>query len=324
MIIVHLPPYISDAHIPAFFFPIKIVFYDVFGRASVTAMSFVSGFLIYFSLLELSWNKIVVRRFKKLIIPMAFWNFAMIVFSIIVFLFLGRTLPAYENVRALNLHEILFNSIFSLNNLAASGTLSFIRDLFVCSVISTPLAFLIKRFSWFVIAALLIIYLTISFEPIVFRGSIFIFFALGMVVAQEIGHLKVSTLLRCIYVVVICVVFAIEFGLFSEFYMYDLLKRAAIGLFFLDLSFYLMTVLKIRMVDSFSGATYLIYLSHDIAFMILWGVWNIFVGKDITPVYLLFFFLVPLSWFFVVKHLLRIFKFLPAFGQVLIFGKVRG
>ena len=53
MIVVHIPPWLEHAYIPTFFEPIKVFYYNIFGRISVTALSCISGFLIYFTIVTL-------------------------------------------------------------------------------------------------------------------------------------------------------------------------------------------------------------------------------------------------------------------------------
>lgn len=320
MIIVHLPPWLETANIPLFFEPIKIIFYDILGRSSVTALSCISGFLIYFVIDKKSWTSIVESRFRNLIVPMAFWNSIAICYALVIFYTLGKTLPAFTAIQNASPPDIVFNAILGVNNKTASGTLSFLRDLFVCAVLAVPLGILIKRFSWGVILSLLAIYLLVSFEPVVMRGSILLAFAIGMVIAHHQGHLIISKQLRFGYLIGLVFVCLIEFDFLSPFYQYDLVKRAVLSMFFIDIAFFLSLQFSKGRVDKLAASTYLIYLSHDVAFLTLWGVWNLFVGNQITASYLIFYFLTPLLWFTTVSYSIKWLTVLPPLLQEVMKG----
>lgn len=321
MIVVHIPPWLEHANIPAFFEPIKIFYYNIFGRSSVTALSCISGFLIYFTITKTDWLNVVVSRFKSIVVPMAFWNFVTILFAFIVLYALSKPLPASRLVMDSSPFEVLVNGIFSLNNKPAAGSLAFLRDLFVCALLSFPLLVLIKRFSWLVLIAAVIVHLTISFQPLVFRGTILIAFITGLTIARRVGHLKISNFLRLLYILSLIVIFLIEFSNTSQFYLYNEFKRLTLSLVLIDLSYLLTKFGKFKCLLRFAPTTFLVYLTHEIAFMMLWGGWVLVFGKEITPLYLFFFFCIPILWFLFISASLQLIKYFPLYLQVLIKGK---
>ena len=322
MIVVHIPPWLEHAHIPSFFEPIKIFYYDIFGRSSVTAFSCISGFLIYFTIIKRDWLNVIVSRCKSIVVPMAFWNSVTIFFALIILYTLGKPLPASNLVIESSYFEVVVNGIFSLNNKPAAGSLAFLRDLFVCVLLSFPLAALIKRFSWLVLVAAVIVHLTISFQPLVFRGTILVAFITGLTVAYSIGHLKISFFLRLLYVLGLIVVFLIEFSNASQFYLYNEFKRLTLSLFLIDLSYVLTKFRKFKWLLWLAPSTFLVYLTHELVFMMLWGGWVLVFGNEITPQYLAFFFFIPVLWFLLIAITLPLISYFPAFLQVLIKGKV--
>lgn len=323
MIFVHLPPGLSHTVLPNFMEPLKIIIIDILGRGSVPALSCISGFLFYFSLGKRKWNVLIKSRTINLIIPMAFWNCVFIFFGIAVLVSTGEKLSIFEQLANISLLEIIYDKIFAINYGAACISHNFLRDIFICAVLAIPLRPLIKRFSWLVVIAALVIDLTITFQPIVMRGPILVFYILGMVIAQEIGSLKFIVRSRLPYLMGLVLIVMVEFDMINSFYLYNWLKRLILSVLVLDVSIVLASKVKSRFIDTLDRSTYLIFLGHNVAFMFFWGVWTLMFGKQIGSIYLLFFSLAPLLWVVTAVSSTGIIYKLPSFIQVLIMGRSR-
>ncbi|AGP77742.1 hypothetical protein I633_08400 [Alteromonas mediterranea 615] len=326
MIIVQIPPWMKEAYIRDFFEPIKILFYDIFVRSSVTALSYVSSFLIYFGLINKSRRTISFTRFKSIVLPLVFWNLLMIIFSAGMFYIKGSSYPGMESIAAFDLLDFFFNGLLALNSKPATGSLAFLRDFFVCSLLSSCLVFAIRKIGFYAILIVLAIHTFYSFEPIVMRSTILVAFTIGIYVAHKVGELKISSYFREIYILAPSVVLSVEFSILSEkFFLYDTFKRAGLSLLFINISYVLALKTKSfiwrERITNIANITSLIYLSHSLAFLFFWGVWNILIADKITPEYLVFFLLLPPFCFYFIYRLAPFSSYLSFPLQFLITGK---
>ncbi|PRD42621.1 succinoglycan biosynthesis protein exoh [Phyllobacterium phragmitis] len=148
-------------------------------RVGVPCLSAISGYLLLRNGLEtFDYRKVLGRKMQSILLPLLIWNGA---FFLFVFLVQSRGigegyLPDVTHVP----FPDLLNLIFALNGEPINLPLYFLRDLFVCILLSPVLAFLVKRYPLSTLTLLLA--LTVVPVPIhiVVRKSILLSFALGM------------------------------------------------------------------------------------------------------------------------------------------------
>lgn len=329
MTMVHMPPGL-DAF-SAFPFPLfvsKLVTSDILGRASVTALSFISGYLIYHSLQESSWAMLARRRFVNLVMPMAVWNTVLIALGLLFLLVLGMEMQVVRGLRDLPLARILTDRILALNNRGATTSLNFLRDTFACVLLAWPLAWAIRRFSWMVVLALIAIDLTFGFQPIVYRGIILIAFATGIAYAQSLGSLAHISRLRYPALAALLAVAAIEttshlgYGVDYTFPGYEFLKRLVVSVVMIDVAQLLAnSSLPRALIDRIDRSTYFIFLAHNVAFLLFWGAWQLVFGRSLEGPYLVFYLGAPLLWVALAVASAPGIARLPASLQILIQGK---
>ena len=137
---------------------------EVAGRASVPLLSVVSGFLFVGYLARRSHLKATKDRAKGLLVPIVTWNLVgILLFSIL------------DGVRPWSL-----NDFFPFTDHGFQYHLTFLRDLFVVSLLS-PL--LIRALKYAPLATIASVILITAFEdtwPIILRASILMYFTFGL------------------------------------------------------------------------------------------------------------------------------------------------
>ena len=152
-------------------------------RASAALLSVVSGYLAALTLLQgkVSAVSLYRRRFRSIVLPMLFWS----VLICTIYLALGQSNALLMTSDSNWLDKL--NLVFFMTRAPDGPTLhlGFLRDLFVCVLISPLLLLLLKRLPMVTIVLLLAVYLfehagqlVIILRPLVIFG-----FSLGMLLA---------------------------------------------------------------------------------------------------------------------------------------------
>lgn len=326
MTIVHIPPGLGDKTLPEFLIVPKILIIDILGRASLPSLSWISGFLMYFSLKDTPVCDLIRKRFKALIVPMMFWNAALMVLGLLVLIAVGEKMTVIELLKGLGWSEIIFDRLLALNYGAASDSLNFLRDLFVCVVLSWPIMKAIEKASWLVPLAVFVVDVSLGFQPVVMRGSILVYYTLGLAVAHHLGSFDFISRLRLLALAGLAVVLTREFpALFGAFDLpdsvYELIKRASVSILFLDTSLYLARTVESPVIHRLDPPNYLFFLSHNVGYAVLWAFWVLMFGKDLTPVYSVYFLFAPVVLFASVIATHTFLKRLPGTIQILVAGR---
>lgn len=327
MTIVHIPPGIDNfADFPAHFEPVKVLVNDILGRASVSALSFISGFLLLFSVQRKSWGELFKGKFINLIIPMAFWNCMIICFGYVVLVATGTEIYVLRFLDGLSWYEIISNRIFAIHHGAASDSLNFLRDIFLCILLSPLIIFLAKRLSWcLLIAVVLLDGLTDFLVPFV-RSTILIFFIAGIVFGISRNDFSVFAKLRALVYAAFIIIVLVELKVLGldlikeRMFMYDMLKRLIAALFVLDVALVCARSIQSRLIDRVDAATFFIFLAHNLVFLIPWGVWKALMGEDLEFPYIIFYLGVPLLNVSLLTLIYPYGRFLPRPLQYLVVG----
>ncbi|WP_420961584.1 acyltransferase family protein [Brucella sp. IR073] len=149
-------------------------------RVGVPCLSAISGYLLMRKG-ALDYGKTLERKARSILLPLFIWNGA---FFLTVYLMQSRGMGQgyLPDVTQARLPDLL-NLIFALNGEPINLPLYFLRDLFVCILLSPLLAVLVKRYPALTLAVLLAV--TAAHVPvfIVLRQSILFSFAIGMAIA---------------------------------------------------------------------------------------------------------------------------------------------
>ena len=306
---------------------IKRVLVDWLGRASVPALSLVSGFLIVPSLLKYGYAALARERFRALIVPMVFWNLLIIGLSVAILIALGHKTSPVRALDGQSAWEILLFKAISLNYAGATTALNFLRDAFVCALLSPLLVLGARRGSWLFVALVWVWGLSIGFAPVVYRPSILMFFSAGVLVADRGMKLTPPSWL--------C---AISLALFGAIEWVSSHKAPGIAWELVGWSRYpiiciafsaIVLAISSRLSGTrfgnhlvrFEPSIYLAFLGHSVFFLLAWGTWQKIFGADLNFPYHLFFLASPAAWMFICVWLLPLLRGWPAWLQVVVRGK---
>lgn len=137
---------------------------DVAGRASVPLLSIISGFLIVGYLSRRSSLQAAKDRATTLLLPLITWN----LIALLVFTALNRS------------QDISINSIFPFTEHGTQQHLTFLRDLFVVSLLSPLLIWGLRRTPIIIVMAIILITAFINTWPVILRAPILMFFTFGL------------------------------------------------------------------------------------------------------------------------------------------------
>ncbi len=160
------------------------VWADVLGRASVTALSFISGYLLVRMAAEAPLAQIARRRFRSVIVPMLVWN------AVFIAMVACKALLAPDpGAPWLRTDAGLLAALTGLTGPTANLSLFFLRDLFVSSLVVRLALGWLRRWPAAVLTAVAIVTVFDLAEPLIFRPSILFFAMAGAAHAQRASRL---------------------------------------------------------------------------------------------------------------------------------------
>ncbi len=160
---------------------------DTLGRASVAALSFISGYLLWRKAAGRSFGVVARDKARSLLVPMLVWNLVFVGLLLGRFLLTGRHGEAGHDPFAAGADTL--SLLTGLDGETANRSLFFLRDLFVASLLVHLLGPLLRRYPLPLLAAIALVAVLDVGAPLIFRPSILLFVAAGMVVAQRGWHL---------------------------------------------------------------------------------------------------------------------------------------
>lgn len=155
------------------------------GRASAALLSVISGYLAATTLMKRSASVTALyrRRFVSIVLPMVFWASV----TYFVYWLVSQARPTFINDADSWLDKL--NIIFFITETPIGATmhLGFLRDLFVCFLLSPILLPLIRHVAWLVLPAMLAFYLMVhsSAAVIILRPLIIFAFCIGIFLATR-------------------------------------------------------------------------------------------------------------------------------------------
>ena len=297
---------------------------DILGRASVAVLSLVSGFLLVGALEKFNPIQIVKDRFRVLIMPMITWNLILLLMVLgasAVGVHLGLKLPAATPLG-------LANALTGVLGASFNSPLSFLRDLFVASLLLVLFWRPIRRH---LMLALVIVLGLSVFEltaPVVLRPTILLFMLGGC--ALRVNRIQLSEMARAkpLFCGILCsglVFLACHFAGTDQgpiAALENIAKRVALSFAMIALALAIGRSSHVQAVfDLFEPVAFLAYLSHTILAKLIWVLMG-GVGVDIMgPSYLIYFFTAPALVFILCLPMRWIIDFLPAPLPVLVKGK---
>ncbi len=157
----------------------RVFLRDSLFRVGVPCLSAISGYLLFrHGTAKLDYGKTVRRKAKTVLLPFLLWNSAFFLFVLILQYFgIGDGfLPDLSNASP----RMLSTLLFAIEGTPINLPLYFLRDLFVCILLSPLLAMLISRFPFLTLAGLLLLAALPIPLGIVLRNSILFSFSFGI------------------------------------------------------------------------------------------------------------------------------------------------
>ena len=187
MIFVHVNPgtaqFSSTLHGIRAFDAVRFFLVDSLGRASVALLSVVAGYLAVFSLRRESYGVFLHKKVKSLALPMVVWN---VVFLAMVVL--GSTLSAGYveqsfggDITLSRLPDLLLG----LDGLPANEPLAFLRDVFICALLTPVLLMEVRRSIRLYVVTVTALGLLGVFTAFLMTPSILVLYACGIYFADR-------------------------------------------------------------------------------------------------------------------------------------------
>lgn len=158
---------------------LRVFLRDSLFRVGVPCLSAISGYLLFRSgSTSLDYGKTVVRKTKTVMLPFLLWNcaFFVLVFALQYYGIGDGYLPDLSQASPRTLSTLLF----AIDGAPLNLPLYFLRDLFVCILLSPILAFLVGRAPLLTLACLLLLAAWPVSIGIVLRNSILFSFSFGI------------------------------------------------------------------------------------------------------------------------------------------------
>ncbi len=311
---------------------VDMIWVDWLGRASVAALSFVSGVLLWRGLAVRKAADMALRRAQTLLVPMIVWNI------IFIGLAIAKALASAE-ADAVGLPETLLdaikgfnllNAVAGLNGSTINNSLFFLRDLFMVSVILIVLRRIVGRWPLAAVGLAFLAAVTDSLEPLLFRPSILLFATAGFAFARFGMSLSAFHDVRLASTVLAVGAGLLALGTVSpdripetQAALDNLGKRIVLTVGLLSTTAWLARMRAAATVASLAGAAYATYLLHEPLARVARSAHEWAFGAPSGMGEVLFFLSIPFLAFAVGGVMMLILPALPRALQIALVGKAR-
>lgn len=255
---------------------------DYLGRASVPALSLVSGYLLAAGInrkRNLSVLGFAEKKTKSVLVPMLIWNLIYIGTVVAAYLTVGHSHRVIEIFREGSALDIV-NAFAALTDTPANFSLYFIRDFFVTQV----LLFALLRWGGGARIPLLIGIAACStvgqYDPIISREMIVLFASLGALLALAGWNLIALASSRTVQIITL----ALLFGFFlwgdsgiraaTTVQFSEILMRVTMSLMILIVAYYLAQTPVSSTFHALAPIAFLTYLLHLPVTSMMWVLWS--------------------------------------------------
>lgn len=305
---------------------IGAVFGNTLGRVSVSLLSFISGYLLWWRARTIPIGVLAMRRFRSVLVPMLVWSAIYILLAVMKEPLTG---VIAHKIEGLDLAPAsLANAWAGITGPTANLSLFFLRDLFIASLVLRLSMPLIERIP-LVVAAIVLVATGDALQPLVFRASILQFLFFGALAARLgytlTGLSRPLVALSLGYLLSVAGFAAVKQTgnpLWHSLDLPNLLRRA--GVSFLILAFAAVLLARIPGLGLHRAGrhAYLAYLMHVPVLGIFWSVWRSVVGGPDDRSYLLFFLAAPAVVFALAIGLGVILDRAPRVVQIALRGRI--
>jgi succinoglycan biosynthesis protein ExoH len=190
IVILHTPPYVPLAETGTTFFDLfKAFFQHAFFRASVPVLTFISGYLLFSSSLDLKFRLLVKKKTKTILNPLILFNLPLV---FLLYFVQFSHLIDYEFSQQVYPFDVAvwLDAITGLNGSPVNYPLNFLRDLYIISISAPVFGLLIRRYPLTGLVGVFILFWFNFDGPIILRNTMPIVFYLGGLAAVYQWDLK--------------------------------------------------------------------------------------------------------------------------------------
>lgn len=189
IIMLHTPPYVPLADTgPGVFDFIKASFQHAIFRASVPVLTFVSGFLLFRSRMDLRPRQLFVKKTRTILIPLVLFNVPV---AVAIYLIQAGHLLDHQFSQQLYPFdpETWLSAITGLFSAPVNYPLNFLRDLYILSLLA-PLMGLLLRLAWVGLGIVFTVFWFNYDGALILRNTMPIVFYLGGMAATQAWDLR--------------------------------------------------------------------------------------------------------------------------------------
>ncbi len=329
MMYVHVNPGLGSHEVVGILGWAKYLLVDLLGRASVSALSLISGVLIVYELTRKPYRTAIATRVKTLVLPLLTWNVVILVVSLLIFTATKQQTDTYRNIQGTSALSLIVGKLLAVDANGATTALNFLRDVFACALLSPGLIWASKRLGIAFVVGVWLIGLLHGFEPVVYRASILMFYTLGVYAAVRHARLRFQLwhgLAALAVLVAVAYCSSIPGLALAEVPQLNgtlnVLKRLCLTLgVFLAAQAILKHDTIARRFVQVEPRIYFIFLGHTVFFLCCWGVWQMAFGKSLQFPYILFYVLLPVAWVLCSRYAMAIVSLMPRAAQIALRGK---
>ncbi len=333
VIYAHVPPYDYQLFLENSATPIAygvIFLVEGVARASVPALSLISGFLTYGAITRgQAHSQLVSRRFVGLYVTAVAWSFVFLATYMVVSQVMGQPVGVLQRaVQADNPLLFWINALFHVTDRGIAAHLSFLRDLFVLILLSP---FIARALHWNAAIVILAFGLLFAFDistPITLRPGIAIMFVIGLWLRMV--RFDVTLLDR--WALPVIAVFLASTTLLTVLNASESLAQyagvairvhrfLAAGAFWIASGFILSSMLATNALR-LSPYLFLTYCAHPLLLAMIWPFWKRLIGTEADISYAVFFLgAAPLSFIVMITAALMMRKIMPRVLGILSGGR---
>lgn len=328
MMYVHVNPGITGEETSFELAAVRWLLGDILGRASVPTLSIISGILMSFELQRKPYFAAIRHRMVSIVLPMMTWNVLFILTGLAIYQILGAETAAYRAIRGQNPIELVIFKILALSGNGATDALNFLRDIFVCALLSPFLINAIRKFGIGFLTGVWVAGILLGFEPVVQRPTILMFYCLGIYLAFNIEQIMVYKRFVAIALAALLTVTALKHpGLWGStgaipLELMVIAQRLCLSVLIFYLSQVIIRTAKVRgLLLGIENRIFLIFLSHNLVFMLAWGAWQIPFGNSLNFPYIIFYVSLPLIWLWASQYFALAIMRGPKWARHMLAGK---
>jgi hypothetical protein len=329
MMSVHVNPALDWGNVPGSWGVVGVFWTDVLGRASVGTLSLISGYLLVGSVSGKGPRAFVADRFKTIFVPMVTWSAIFIAGVVLANSLASAETSALSRLTGIRPIEFVAERVLNLYGTPAVEALAFLRELFVASLILACTLGVVARYPTIVISTLIALSVFGDLAPVMYRPSVLLFMAMGVVLRQQAASLSVPASWRVPMLIALAVAVAVRMGgpngmldlAGASARAEDLVLRAVLTLAILYVAGILVRSSAAGWLGQWEPHVFLAYLSHTSVISALWLLWKASGGGSELPSYGAFFLLAPLAALAAARLAAPFVDMLPGAVQVAIRGK---